>query len=510
MPLLDLNGLKALFKKGMDHAKKNYSSVFFDKREDLCDYQVELAMKAPDLTTFMNAVWMNNNTFASAFWDPHAICNGCELANTGVKFGVGNIGWYFLYGVTSGYVYNITLFRLEVAPPDCVDFERSEAVRWGVMGGYGKVGGAWNQLQPEWIYMKYTEPSYSTFTLEGKGNTMSVSFGSVVPMQFYFDISFTDTKNEKHTIASTLTCNTPPTKNFPGSCYCFNGAGTFYYSYTDISISFIANNAPPSLGMGWIDHQLMKSGPLKGWWKQSLQTVTGLLSPKQTSGWLWTSVQDQESGLQYMFTIPLIKYYKGNIKVNKKMVPAAINVYEKGVAHIKPTSTTMNSSDVEIHMLETFSANGVDLPAKYRIVLPGGKVVILKMVSGANVYPNAVAPSEQPAFLYDSEEKKVIGSGLIEANLYLTSDQLASRMIQQAGGNSKDKNKVKMLSSMISGDQSAGQKVLGVFALLTPLWILLLALLFVLYSKEQRHTRLMLSIVLLMLIYGAAKAGAFV
>jgi len=500
-PLLDLDGLKSLFTKGMKYAQKKFSSPFFTANDKLCDYQLELANKAQDLTTFMNAVWIGNQTFTSAFDDPQSICDGCELKYTGVQFGVGNVGWYFIYGVSGNYVYNITLFRVEVAPPSVVDFDRSEAVRWYVMGGYGEIGGDFINIQNEAIYMKYNQPTYSTFSLVGKGNFVDCTFFSQFPMQFVMNLAFTDTSGASHTLGINLSANTRPLKNYPNACLCGPGAGTFYYSYTDVTTTMSVNGVQGGNGKGWIDHQLMKFGPLNGWYLPALQTAMNVLKPRISSGWLWFSIVDEESGIQYMLSHSLSDFYEKTIKVGNNISIQLVNVYKEGVAYIYPTDTTMDARQTDVVLLETFNRNGINLPAKYKITLPGGKRVIAKMISGPNVYPNALAPCENVGYLYDESGERVIGIVLLEANLYLTNRQLSERNIQQAGGDMTDTDKVNLVLEGFTNPQTMWQKTLAFLVFLYPIWVLLLVLWFVYRQKEDRHIRLMFSILVVVIGY---------
>lgn len=514
---LDLNGIKNLYKKGIQHAKTKYSTLFFDRNDELIEYQCQLIDKAKSLTEVMYVISMINPTFDNAFWTPEPICAGCELQKTGIQFGYASTGWYFFYAVIGPWCYNLSIFRNEIAPPDVVEFQdRNEAVRWVILGGYGRVGGEWYSLTDEYIYMKYSEPTYSTFSLSGQGQTKQISLVSSNPMQFQIHLSFTDTNGKQHDIKSQLISRTPPTENIPGSY----GRGvsnfaqriTMYYSYTDMDVNFQTsadNGVVHSGGRGWIDHQLLKVGQSDSVYANALLGVAEALQPKKSRGWLWFAIQDDESGLQYMFTYfyPRTKFYSEAVQkgttITAKEIPL-LNVYKQGVPYYQPTEVGMEASMTKVTVLETFNHQGVELPTTYRITLPGGKVVILTRASAPNIYSAPHAPYESPALLYDETGKRMIGVGLIESNFYWDNDTFAKRMIAFAGGDPNNKREVDIVKNGLVVPQSGWQKTLSFIIAMGPLFLILALVGFTMYKRDQRHTRLMISIVILIMAYAVS------
>uniref|UniRef100_A0A6C0ELH8 Uncharacterized protein n=1 Tax=viral metagenome TaxID=1070528 RepID=A0A6C0ELH8_9ZZZZ len=508
-PQLDLQGLKDLFKKGLRYAKKQFSSTLISGHDDLINYQLQLADKATTLQQLVAVSRIVNPVFANAFWDPKPVCDGCELQNTGIQFGVGTTGWYFLTAVVQGWCYNLSIFRLELAPPQVVvTTDRNQAVRWQIFGGYGKVGGKWYTMQDESIYMNYTQPSYSTFSLVGAGTTKSLSFSSTQPMVFNLSMSFTDTNGAKHSFQSTMTPNVGPQSNAPNSCLgCVPGMGSMYYSYTSMNTTFQIGQQAFTGGIGWIDHQNAKVGQLENLYERALLYS---VKPKKSRGWLWFAIQDKESGIQYMFTYfyPPQKFYIQAVKQNTVLEEKdiqIINVYKEGKSYFKPTDTVMDASQTKVRVLDTILANGVNLPSKYAITLPGGKNVILVNASAPNVYPVAHAPYECPALLLDETGSRVIGAGLIEANFYLDNETYAKRMIVSAGGNYNNQGELQMVMNGLVPPQTGLQKFLTYMIVLIPLWILIAVLVFTLYKKDQRHVRLIIALLVLFISYGIAK-----
>lgn len=530
-PVLDLNGIKSLFAKGVHYAKEHFPKGLFKRADHMCDYQLSLANKAQDLNTLMGSVSLHNSVLSSAYKGQKPVCDGCEIQYTPIQFGVGNNGWYFGFGIAGDLCFTFGLNRQEIAPPQVVaeqGIEPSEAVRWEMGGGFGKVGGSWYNFPTESFYMKYSQPDYSTFSLVSGGQGPDAKFKSVAlgtaradptlsntnPFQFTLNTTFiSPTDNKEHTLNVKMIANTPATPNVPKSGGRSNNTGSLYYSFTDMDIIAKLDAEDSKVGKGWVDHQLFKIGIPRNIMDQAKVSVVNILSKIVTGGWLWFCVQDHETDTQYMFVHFFVdEFYKDYIRLGKKIDPHAINVYQKGKVHYFPSRTDMDSSDTEIRLTKLINVNGYDLPAEYDIILPGGKPVILTLASGPNQYPNPYASYENPALLYnaaDTGKTKPIGIGIIEANGYMTNDEYAPRYISAAGGDVTDRRALKMVANMLSPNfsQSGGQKFLAFLIVLIPLWLLIITIVFILYKKNGRHPRVMIAITLLLVLYAITYQG---
>lgn len=509
-PVLNLQGIKSLFTKGMNYVKDNFDMTLVESENDLCQYQIQLAEKSKDLNTLMNAIFISNSNkpFITYFKNPKEICTGCELANTKVHFGYASVGWYFIFGIAGNLCFNFSFFRQEIAPPKIVESEKidpSEAVRWNVSGGFGTIGEnpVWYSSKGEWLYLKYTENNYSSFSLIGtsdSGNTVVNFFTD--SMLFDITVNFTDTNSLKHNLNIKMKGNTPPLANFPNACqYCFYDIGNFYYSYPTMDIIVKADNLQEQMGesSGWIDHQFIKNTYPNN---LTLRALTFLFSNVLENGWLWFAIQDNETRIQYMLTVHYKDTYIKSIKIGEKLEADTINVYREGVPYYKPTNTAYSYKDCEIVLLETIKTSHGDLPSKYSITLPGGKKTILKINTAPNIYENiAIKSYETPAFLYDSSEKNIIGTGLIEANLYISKSDLSKNFIDLAGGNSTDKNQYDIVYNALNRKPTAWHKFLAILILLFPVLLIFLAILFILYKKENRKPRIGIAVCLLLLCY---------
>lgn len=480
--VLDLQGVKDLYKKGVKYAKDNYSSIFFTRDDELFDYQLTLVDHAKDLNTVMNTIWLPNQTWQNSFKPPQPICSGCELSHTGMQFGVGHLEWYFFSGVTESYTFNICFFKHEIAPPDVVDIDPSEAVRWIIQGGYGDRGGTWHSLPPEWLYLKYNKLSYSTFTLEGGNDKISAKLSSLKPMNFEIELNF-DNQN----IKISTSANTPPLPNFKDACACSQDLGTFYYSYPDNDVTFYKDNNI-SNGKGWIDHQLTKNGVPKSIYIQAL--IASLNLQSKSAGWLWTIIQDFTTDTQYMLIYFFgKKYYSESVELDKIIDFQVVNVYKDGTVDNSPVHKP------QIKMIETFNHRGINLPKKYSVKFPHNRQAYLEIASNPNIYTMNVESYETPAILYD-DKGDIIGSGLIEANVYYDNDYFAKNLLKFVNGSL---DKLDLIKNSIVKPFKLYQKILGFFVILLPLWMVIITAVFILKGK-QRSPRIGLSIAIFLIL----------
>lgn len=519
VPKLDLQAMQSLFSKGMAYALDHFPQGIFSKGEDLCSYQLNLANNARDLQTFMGAVSIHNPAFNTAFNGPTNITRGGEIGYTNPQFGVSNTGWYYVYGVSSSgsvsspptpdVAFEFSFSRQELAPPAVVQREgldSSECVRWVVCGGFGEVGGTWYNIPGEYLYLAYTKLSDYNFTLVGAGQQVtSVAISSTIPMMFDFNIAFKDLQGKAHTLQVSMIANTPPAPNAPNSCAeCVHGMGSMYYSFTDMSVVISPDNQPEVQGNGWIDHQLVQAGVPEGLFLQSALTVANVLASPVSGGWLWFSIQDYESGYQYMLWHPFdTKFYEDDVKLNETIPMSLVNVYRKGVAYFFPTRTDMDISDLDVKLVKFINVNGKNMPAEYNITLPGGKPVVLTLASGPNVYSTPYGPYENPALLKNMAGQ-VIGLGTIEANGYYTNEEYAQRYIKSAGGNPADMASVNLVASGMNPGmiQTKFHIFLAFMVFLLPLWILLVLVSWIFYDKEHRGVRIKIAVAVMLLVYG--------
>ena len=504
-PILDINGIKNLFRTGMDYANDKFRTPLYSKKNDFYQYQESLLEKTQDLQTVMNiiALSQNNDAWLSAFNAPKPVCDTCTLTLTPIQFGVGHQGWIFISGISGIYSFNLSFFRAEIAPPEVVTIDRSEAVRWSISGGFGEVGKSWYSIPSEWVYLKYNQPSDTTFSLIGSGtNITNITLASLTPMQFQIGLTYPDVENKTiHTISLIMVANAPPAPAGKGACLvCSNGLGSMYYSYTDMNVTLVADNTPMQTGKGWIDHQLIKEGVPDSLYMQALDTVINMLY-KTGPGWLWYSIQDYESGIQYLLThFFLNKTYQEDIKLGQNIPMELINVYKNGVAYFTPEEVSMASSDLKVKLVDFINvpSTGLNMPARYNITLPGGKEVVLSIAAPPNVYQTSWAPYETPAFLYDKNGNQ-IGIGLIEANYYFTNETLARRILPTIGVDPTSESDYNMVLGSLTTKQTFSQKLLAVFIVLLPLIILSVILLYIYRGqKDQRKLRTIMCIIVIL------------
>lgn len=493
---MDLQQLKTLFSKGLDYANQN-SSWWFPPNKEASDYQLQLANNAPDLTSFMSAVGIFNHTFINSFPGPQEVCKFCTIQQTPILFGNGTSGWYFLVGNFESFAYCITIIRVEIASPHVIKQEKinpSDAVAWCVCGGYGPVGGPWINIPYTFIQMKYTNPSYSTFTLEKTTDPINknspikeFSFNSTTPMEFYFHIIFTDDTSSKktHTITSTLRGRTPPMPNANGTCLsCVGDLGSTYFSYTNPIATAIFNNDKTLNGTGWIDHQTMKTFPPKSFWMNVFITIGLQLSGDKGIGWTWLFIQDDTTDTQYMLSHQ-IDTRKYNDHFNKGYVMKSdmvCNIYNKGVPNLQ-SKKCLNNATIEVLDLTTIDT--VKYPTSYKVTLPDGKIVVTKAMFGSNPFINSGMQSsyEMPGLLYDETgTKRIPGYGFLEINSMYPPDLYAKRVVQLTHA---DPSKINIIKSATKITQPFSRKLIAWIAVIIPSLLFLTFIIFIIYITTK-------------------------
>ena len=514
--MLSLSQLKSLYKEGIDYAK-NKAPWFFPPIEDAISQQLQLVQKAPDLTTFMAAVNLSNPTFQGAFDTPVPIPQNNLLSTTPPQWGSGAFGWYFFvgnFGLTDDPIsYCFTFFRCEVAPPGAVTLKnRGNAVAWFIGGGYGKNEQDWVTVPYEYIQMNYTPLTYSTFTLEGKGEKYigDCYLKTTEPFVFTFNINFTDLDGNSHSVQSVSQSLVPPQQAGDRGyiSYGFPGLASLYWSYTDMDVTAVIDGKTYYGGKGWMDHQTMKIAGVKAFVPgstvnhQALFTVLKTISgPANNQGWTWNMIQDLESGIQYMIATRLPKGYHDNpssFQPGLKLKETICNMYKDGAPYIKPEGC----KDLVIEISKVQVANGHSYPLEINFTLPGGKKVISRTVSGLNLFTNNAAQisCESPGILYDESGQKQIGYSLLELNGPLTRSEVITKALKLSGGDPSSQTQVSILNKAATGYQPTSRKIVAFLIVFMPLILLVVFIWLIFHSKKGRWDRFGLVVVVILLL----------
>lgn len=525
--LPNLDQLKQLFRQGVSYSCKN-ASWFFPPHEKATQHQLELVNKAQNMTEFMSAVNIFNPTIAARFDVPKPVCTNCMLKHTNPQWGEGIHGWYFFvgnYGLTdSPYAYCITFFRSEIAPPEAVKYpNRGDAVGWLIGGGYGNKD-EWINIPYEFVQMDYKELSYSTFTLEGKGDKIKSCFlRTTQPMTFEFGLSFTDTKGTSRSIFSTQVSRTPPMEAGKHGFIGFGmpGYGSLYWSYTDMDIQSVIDSKNYTNGKGWMDHQNLKLAGVQGFMPgsttsaQVLYTVGTTFAKPGVIGWTWNLIQDMESGIQYMISTILPDGYHDNPSTYKPgtvLPKAAIcNVYKQGVPMVSPGSC----EDLKCVVSKVQVVNGHPYPLEMNFTLPGGKKVVTRAVYGLNLFTNSSGSvsCESPGLLFD-ENNKPIGYSLLELNGPLTKQEIVQNNLRLAGGDPTNQPVVQDIIDSMNTTQPISRKIVAFIIILLPLFLFIFFVVFI-FSRPRSWRKFGFVVVLTlvfqmifasyMILYGARR-----
>lgn len=514
--MLSLPQLKQLHSQGMDYTVKN-TPWFFPAIKDLVTLQKNYVQNTKTLNEFMSAVSIAPPSFQAAFDVPEPVCDNCLLATTNPQYGQGNYGWYFFVGnfylTGKPMAYNITFARVEIAPPGAVTLQdRNEAVRWMVMGGYGTGPEDWVNIPYDFIYMKYNKLSYSTFTLESDlsqpgEHITRCSLSSLQPMVMEFNVEFTDLKGGNHAIHTIQISRTPPQRNAAQGLTKFGlpGLASLYWSYTNMDVDSMIDNTAYTGGKGWMDHQTFKIAGVQEFQSQVFYTVVKTLIKPKPINWTWMFVQDEESGIQYMFAATLPDGYNDSpstFKPGLVIKPNSCNVYEDAVPYNKPPIC----SDARIEVTEVQTVDSHPYPLEFKITLPGGKVVISRAVYGLNLFmnPTGQISCESVGVVYDSTGKKEIGYSVLEVNGPLSNNEVSYNLLKNIGVNPADQSAVNIIAKGQNQEQPTSRKVVAWLIFLIPLFLVVMFLIIIFARKDDRGGRFALCVALAMVLYAVS------
>lgn len=491
--------MKKVFSEGMKYAKDN--APWFFPPQKLCDLQSDLVQKANDPQTLMWAVNMSNPTVDSAFDSPEPIKPGKELQASVPNFTIAPVSWYFFVGNCGSVSFCIMFFRRSLANVDSTD---TPLYTWMLSGGYSYDKQPWVSIPVEWVNMNYISPApnqppqSATFTLSSE----NYSFGSMTPLEYFVNLKFTDINGGKHSFSTLMRARTSPVQQFPGACGgCDNGRGSLYLCLPDLDISLSIDERSPIQGKGWIDIQTapMPLPSTTGFYNQAFSTVTKTLGVPASDGWFWGFIQDEESGLRWMYVSFFTKKYTDLCKVGNTLDVQYCNKIKEGMSH------PMYPTDFKLKILTVVNLDGTDYPTSYLATLPGGKKVMLRVdtTPGLCLTPTMCDAYEMPATLLEEQGRRVLGTAFIEVNIALDREKWIDRILTWSGGDPKNSHSRTLIKNAMDCKQPFIQVTAAFIMVLIPILAIIGALYYVYKGKDDRgrRTKIALLFVLIILIF---------
>jgi predicted secreted hydrolase len=364
--------------------------------------------------------------------------------HTSFQFEQGNIDWFWIYGTfvdsageTASYMNYF--FRMDMYPPDLrksLKLPMGSTTFYFISSGVGK-NNVWSYSPFKIFRGDYNIVSDSVFSLTAldmpKGWRFNFRMNSAG--KFSLESNWVDAFNKSQGITMDLDAERPPLLNAPGGCApCAGGAGTLYFSYTQLK-TYGALTLDDSLsnyfgGTGWIDRQ-WANGQVSTVYLSLLNNITSMFNGKQSGlgKYIWLNLHPDKE-LQYMiycFPPPEGKVTKGS------KFEMTINRYGAG----DPEYSLKGEGEV----LETVMNNGIEFPVKYRLVTKDGTFILdgSKFANSVSIDVSNNIHWDGSAIVYD-ESGKNVGTGFLEANQFTDEDIFVKNEIRAMGIDTTQEN----------------------------------------------------------------------
>ena len=260
------------------------------------------------------------------------------------QFEQGILGWYWGYLTFENPHYNVMFYviRSDIGTPavrEKHNLPLGATTMYSVSVGVGHGPKTW-QYSPHIITAgTYQALSDSKFNFSCKGSWGKLVFaGDGSDFSLVFNITSSANNNQPFSASCKLAqSNVGPSFNAPNGCApCFGGAGSLYWSYTqlDASILKMSINNKAILtktltgGDGWMDHQWVRPGNLRPLLPRLLNNVFGFINTSSEFGrYIWLNIHLRDPEIQYM----IVAFLNPSIEIKKgESFPTGYQIYSKG------------------------------------------------------------------------------------------------------------------------------------------------------------------------------------
>lgn len=368
------------------------------------------------------------------------------------QFEQGMTGWFWIYGTfidsagnTASYMYY--LIRLDMFPPELrkqMNLPMGSTTYYFISTGVGK-GNEWKYSPYMFTRGEYKINSDSSFSFkaldlpEGWNSSMNMSSTG----NFALESGWRDSSAKQNGFSVTLNSERPPFLDNPGGCTpCAGGAGTLYFSYTQLATngSIILNDSANSYnnGTGWVDRQWLNRQVSTVYFSLLANTInTFKLETRGLGKYVWFNLHLKKD-LQYMVS----GNFGPNDTITKGTVfPTNTNRYGEG------DNIQWKINGVTGEVLDTLTTQGLCFPIKYKITTPDGVYIL-----DATKFPHSVSIDltnnlhyNGSALVYDTTGK-IVGTGFMEANQFAPPHQYTVNVLRGMGLDTTAQN-IEMFSS---------------------------------------------------------------
>jgi hypothetical protein len=355
------------------------------------------------------------------------------------QFEQGMTGWFWIYGTfvdsagnTASFMYY--LIRLDMFPPELrkeMNLPMGSTTYYFISTGVGR-GNEWKYSPFMFVRGEYNIKSDSSFSFNAidapEGWTSKLNMDGVG--NFVIESGWTDSTGKKNGFAVNMEAERRPFLDNPGGCTpCAGGAGTLYFSYTQLAtngnITLNDSAVAYNNGTGWVDRQWLNRQVTTVYYSLLANVMNVFKSETRGLGkYVWLNLHLGKD-LQYMVS--------GNFGPNDTIT--------KGT--VFPTNTNRYGPNDDVQwkikgvtgeVLDTLTTEGITFPIKYKITTPDGVYIL-----DATKFPHSVSIDltnnlhyNGSALVYDTTGK-LVGTGFMEANQFAPPAQYTTNVLEGMG-----------------------------------------------------------------------------
>ncbi len=404
------------------------------------------------------------------------------------QFEQGMTGWFWIYGTfidstgsTASFMYY--LVRLDMFPPDLrkeLGLPMGSTTYYYIVGGVGK-GSQWHYTPFKICRGEYNIKSDSVFSFEA----LDLPAGWKYTLQmngagkFNIEAKWPDDSAKTQGFSMALNPKRQAFFNGPDGCApCSGGAGTMYFSYTELkangSLMLDSLSGNYTNGTSWVDRQWLNR-QVSSVYLSLLVNCSSLFKPdaRGLGKYIWLNLHLKPE-LQYMVS----GLFGANDTVTKgTKFKAIVNRYGPG------DKTDYNMS-YDVTVLDTVVLHETGFPIKYRISTPDGEFILdgSKFNKSVSIDPSNNFHWNGSGIVYDSTGKE-IGTGFLEANQFAEKDVYITNLLKSSGLDTTQQNIQLFSSSELSFSQALPSVIM---AILICVGILVIGFLFIvsLFKKK--------------------------
>jgi hypothetical protein len=370
---------------------------------------------------------------------------------TSFQFEQGALGWFWIYGTfidsagnTASYMYY--LIRMDSFSPDLrkkLGIPLANASYYFISAGVGRDNN-WRFTPYKVCRGEYVIESDSVFSFKAldlpEGWDYALAMNGVG--NFKLTTAWKDTTNKTNGFDVNLIQKREPLLDNPQGCSpCAGGAGTLYFSYTqmgtDGELTVDDSSSQYTGGTGWVDREWLNNR-VSSVYLSLIANTTALFKddPRGLGKYVWLNLHLGDT-LQYMASglfKPDEKIYKG-----MKFNPIA-NRYGPGTPQYKVPATA--------EILETVVKAGIEFPQKIKIELPDGTYIldVSKFDNSLSIDVTNNIHWNSSSIVYDMEGK-MVGTGFQECNQFADNETYQTNMLKGMGLDTNAQTKAVMFSN---------------------------------------------------------------